>query len=239
MSDNVYNNKTDACVDTSDLNSYSQSENSESDYDNKSEIDKSLIFDEKKNINQINELNEEERKKRFLELVKTNTEKARNEIKNPVFLKNCTDSRNGCIVNKIWMHSLTKLNRDKWDLVWEYYSDRKRNSVDDCLKTWHNRLLKIIYKGDPRQHIVDMRKKDESGNPIDIYSKENKFTKKVKTLDPEEEKKRIAQKIERLSKKIEKAHDKFEKFGGKDKSKYMVNQLKKAKDQEEKLKEKN
>ncbi len=223
-------NKIDISVDTSDLEGIT----------NNNEINDNNSITIKK-LNNKSELTEEERvekQKKFLELVKTNTQKAKDEIKNPIFLKNCTDSRNGCIVNKIWMHSLTKLNRDKWDLVWEYYSDRKRNSVDDCLKTWHNRLLKIIYKGDPRQHIVDMRKKDESGNPIDIYSKENKFTKKVITVDPEEEKKRLAQKIERLSKKIDKAHDKFEKFGGKDKSKYMVNQLKKAKEQEDKLKEK-
>lgn len=228
MSQEALNNKIDIAVDTVDLDSFTQSENSENtDYDNKSENN---------DIKDKTELTEEERKKRFLELVKTNTDKARDEIKNPVFLKNCTDSRNNCIVNKIWMHSLTKLNRDKWDLVWEYYSDRKRNSVDDCLKTWNNRLLKIIYKGDPRQHIIDNRKKDETGNPIDIYSKENKFTKKVVTVDPEEEKKRLSQKIERLSKKIEKAHDKYEKFGGKDKSKYMVNQLKKAKDEQSKIK---
>jgi hypothetical protein len=227
------NNKVDMAVDTSDLVSEMSNDNHS---DNHSEYEKERKISVKNKTENLTEEERLERQKIFLELVKTNTEKAKAEIKNPVFLKNCTDSRNGCIVNKIWMHSLTKLNRDKWDLVWEYYSDRKRNSVDDCLKTWHNRLLKIIYKGDPRQHILDMRAKDESGQVIDVYSKQNKFTKKVKTVDPEEEKVRISQKIERLNKKIEKAHDKYEKFGGKDKSKYMVNQLKKAKEQEQKLK---
>ena len=226
-------NKIDIAIDTSDLQDHNRDHNSDNHSEHNSIKSKETTIVQNKT--ELTELTEEERKEKFLELVKTNTEKAKSEIKNPIFLKNCTDTRNGCIVNKIWMHSLTKLNRDKWDLIWEYYSDRKRNSVDDCLKTWHNRLLKIIYKGDPRQHILDNRKKDESGNPIDIHSKENKFTKKVVTVDPEEEKKRLAQKIERLSKKIDKAHDKFEKFGGKDKSKYIVNQLKKTKEQHNNL----
>ena len=77
------------------------------------------------------------------------------DIKNQIFLNNCYDPINGKYVKKVWAHKLTKLKREKRDLIWEYYKYRKRWSVTYRMKESFQKNVKevtLIYFDDPTPH---------------------------------------------------------------------------------------
>jgi hypothetical protein len=69
-------------------------------------------------------------------------------IKNPTFIKNTTDPLTGKFVKSIYAKKITKLDRIKYDMVWQYYRDRNRQSVQDILKVYVGRDVQITYFGE-------------------------------------------------------------------------------------------
>ena len=81
-------------------------------------------------------------------------------IKNKLFLVNLFDHIKQKYVKKIWAHKKTKLNKNKVDLIWEYYSYRGKKSVKDTIIDTYYKNVKditIIYFDDSVQHrfIID------------------------------------------------------------------------------------
>jgi len=82
-----------------------------------------------------------------------NTAKRFIGLKNKLFIKNAKDPNNQQFVKSIWKKKITKLGRAKWDIVWQYYRDRKRISVNDLYKKFNGEELKVIYSGIPQPNI--------------------------------------------------------------------------------------
>lgn len=96
-------------------------------------------------------------------------------IKNQIFLNNCYDPINGKYVKKVWAHKLTKLKREKRDLIWEYYKYRKRWSVTYRMKESYQKNVRevtLVYFDDPtphrftitREHMDTMKAYDRAVN---------------------------------------------------------------------------
>jgi len=81
-------------------------------------------------------------------------------LKNETFIKNSKDPNNGNFVKKIWVESCMKGDRRKWDLRWEYYRHRAKMSVEQFLLNNRGNTVKIIYSGDPKQHVMELEKSD-------------------------------------------------------------------------------
>jgi hypothetical protein len=67
-------------------------------------------------------------------------------FKNPIFEKNVTDPTNHKIVKSIYVHSWTKLARENWQMIWQYYRDRNRTSIEEVYKKYKDTQLQIIYR---------------------------------------------------------------------------------------------
>jgi hypothetical protein len=80
------------------------------------------------------------------------------EFKNPVFEKNVIDPTNNKIVKSIYVHSWTKLAREHWFMVWQYYRDRNRTSIQEVYDKYKDTQLRVIYKGDPVMYYVGEKK---------------------------------------------------------------------------------
>lgn len=76
------------------------------------------------------------------------------EFKNPIFEKNVIDPTNNKIVKSIYVHSWTKLAREHWFMIWQYYRDRKRTSIQEVYDKYKDTQLRIVYKGDPTMYYV-------------------------------------------------------------------------------------
>lgn len=86
--------------------------------------------------------------------INENAKKKFQDLKNTTFKHNVIDPTNGRIVKSIYGMKITKLNREKWDLIWQFYRDRHRTSVDDLLKKNTNKRMQIIYSGDPKKYYI-------------------------------------------------------------------------------------
>jgi hypothetical protein len=80
------------------------------------------------------------------------------EFKNPGFEKNVIDPTNGKIVKSIYAHNWTKLARDHWFMVWQFYRDRNRTSIQQVYDKYKDTQIEIIYKGDPTKYLVGEKK---------------------------------------------------------------------------------
>jgi len=74
-------------------------------------------------------------------------------LNNELFLKNST--YNGKLVKRINAKKISKIGRDVWPMVWQYYRDRGRQSVESVLKKYKDTEVEIIYSG------IDLSKMDE------------------------------------------------------------------------------
>lgn len=103
------------------------------------------------------------------------------DIKNQVFLNNCYDPINKKYVKKVWAHKLTKLGREKRDLIWEYYKYRKRWSVTYRMKESFQKNVRevtLIYFDDPVQHRFTITQ--EHMNIMKAYDKGTAHTISLK-----------------------------------------------------------
>lgn len=80
------------------------------------------------------------------------------DIKNPIFIRNTTDPITGKFVKCIYAKKITKLDRIKYDLIWQYYRDRNRQSVEDILKKYIDRDVKITYFGESQVQEITVPK---------------------------------------------------------------------------------
>jgi hypothetical protein len=81
-----------------------------------------------------------------------------NHIKNQTFLTNSTDPTNQKFVKEIWRHMWYDHDRrEKWDLIWNYYRDRGRTSIEEVYRNNKNKghKLRIIYRNDPIIHEIE------------------------------------------------------------------------------------
>lgn len=81
-----------------------------------------------------------------------------NHIKNQTFLTNSTDPTNQKFVKEIWRHmKYDHDRREKWDLIWNYYRDRNRTSIEQVYRDNKNKghKLRIIYRNDPVIHEIE------------------------------------------------------------------------------------
>ena len=81
-------------------------------------------------------------------------------IKNPIFIKNSTDPISGNFVKEIRVMKVMKdtehkKNRIKYDMVWQYYRDRNRKSIEEIYKEHKGKQIKIIYFGDSIIHELE------------------------------------------------------------------------------------
>ena len=80
----------------------------------------------------------------------------KNPIRNQKFIKNARCPITGKFIKEIWRKKITKIAREKWDLVWQYYRDRNRESVLSKLKKLQDLEIEVVYFGDdaPSRFIV-------------------------------------------------------------------------------------
>jgi hypothetical protein len=80
----------------------------------------------------------------------------KNPIRNQKFIKNARCPITGKFIKEIWRKKITKIGREKWDLVWQYYRDRNRESVLSKLKKLEDLEIEIVYFGEdaPKRFIV-------------------------------------------------------------------------------------
>ena len=71
-------------------------------------------------------------------------------LKNEIFKKNSIDPITGKYVKQIWARKVSKMGREIWHQVWQYYRDRKRADVESCYKKFYHTPVKVIYSGEPR-----------------------------------------------------------------------------------------
>jgi len=112
-------------------------------------------------------------------------------IKNKNIINNSWDFINEKYVKKVWAHKRTKLDREKRDLIWEYYRYRNRLQVSDMIKKTYYKNVKditIIYFDDPVQHrfvitqeMIDKIRKYQPPKPPQ-KKKEKKERKKKKSF---------------------------------------------------------
>ena len=103
-------------------------------------------------------------------------------LKNPIFIKNCTDPINNYKVKSIWVHKIMKdtqfkKNREKWDLKWQYYRDRNRTSIETFYKQNKGKIIKITYFGDPIQYETYLKLNESDAKYDEIFSVYNEKTK--------------------------------------------------------------
>jgi hypothetical protein len=73
-------------------------------------------------------------------------------LKNKTFIDNITDPLTKKHVKTIYRMKITKLDREKWDLVWQYYRDRHRASIIDAYKKYEGYNIRVIYFKDPKMY---------------------------------------------------------------------------------------
>jgi hypothetical protein len=80
---------------------------------------------------------------------------------NQLFLNNAYDPINKKYVKKIWAYKLTKLKREKRDLIWEYFKYRGRWSTTFRMKGSYQKNVRevgITYFGDPKSYRFTLTK---------------------------------------------------------------------------------
>lgn len=128
-------------------------------------------------------------------------------IKNEKFLKYSLDPINIKYVKKVWAHKLTKLEREKRDMIWEYYRYRGKMPVCDALKKTYCLNIKdvtIIYFDDPVQYRFIIT--NEMFEKIKKDCREHEAIRKVEK--EERKKKKEQQRIIREQKKLKKLEEK-------------------------------
>lgn len=112
-----------------------------------------------------------------------------NHIKNQTFLDNSTDPTNQKFVKEIWRHmKYDHERRDKWDLIWNYYRDRNRTSIEEVYRNNKNKghMLRIIYRGDPMIHEIEcpiLPKKEKVNKYKLALEEKNKENELMKLID--------------------------------------------------------
>lgn len=105
-------------------------------------------------------------------------------IRNQKFIKNARCPMSGKFVKEIWRRKFTKIGREKWDLVWQYYRDRNRESILSKFKKLEALEIEVTYFGEANPVRFIVPKIDiEEEQPDTRASKKTKLLKLVKILE--------------------------------------------------------
>lgn len=116
---------------------------------------------------------------------------------NPVFIENSTDPTNGKTVKEIRVYKEYFKNREKtkidhkWDLKWQYFRDRNRKSVRQFYREHRGHKLKVIYTGDPVQHIIECPLVPKIDKFEEQYKKDMEALAKQAELEKEMESQKV------------------------------------------------
>jgi len=89
------------------------------------------------------------------------------QLKNETFIKNITDPRTGKQVKKIFHMKMSKLNRLVEPMVWEYFRDRGRTSIQEIYNKFKEKglnKLKIIFFGEPTIYEINITEPEDQNN---------------------------------------------------------------------------
>ena len=99
-------------------------------------------------------------------------------LKNPIFIKNSIDPITGKYVKSIYARKVSKMGREIWHQVWQYYRDRKRADVESCYKKYYHTQVRVIYSGDPRVYYYlnkqPIQKPDKPPKELEMSYKEKR-----------------------------------------------------------------
>jgi len=82
-------------------------------------------------------------------------------LKNDIFKENIKDPNNGWDVKEIWVQKKMKdtqfkKDRYKWDIEWQYYRHRGKQSITDFLVQNKGKTIRVTYFGDPVRYIIEL-----------------------------------------------------------------------------------
>ena len=107
-------------------------------------------------------------------------------IKNTIMLDNTINPLNNKYIKKIWVYKVTKLDRIKRDLFWEYFKDRKRHTIAETLLKAYYKNRKdttIIYFDDPVQYDITIT--DEMATELKKVNRDHiAFIKSITPIKP-------------------------------------------------------
>lgn len=93
-------------------------------------------------------------------------------LKNPIFKENATDPITGKYVKSIYVRKISKMGREIWTQVWQYYRDRKRENIESCYKKYYYAPIKVTYSGDPKIHYYlnkqEIQKPEKPSEDLEI-----------------------------------------------------------------------
>lgn len=79
------------------------------------------------------------------------------KLKNPIFIANSTDPLTGKFVKSIWLYfKYDHGKRESYKLVWQYYRDRGRTSIETFYKHHKGHRIRMIFSGDPVQYEMEI-----------------------------------------------------------------------------------
>jgi hypothetical protein len=79
------------------------------------------------------------------------------KLKNPTFITNSTDPLTGKFVKSIWLYfKYDHGKRESYKLVWQYYRDRGRTSIEAFYKQHKGHRIRMIFSGDPVQYEMEI-----------------------------------------------------------------------------------
>ena len=108
------------------------------------------------------------------------------QLKNQTFINNITDPRTGKQVKRIYHMKISKIGRLVEPMVWEYYRDRGRTSIQQIYNKFKEKglnKLKMIFFGDPIIYEVNITEpEDQLNDPYLDKITDPRTTKMVKTI---------------------------------------------------------
>jgi hypothetical protein len=108
------------------------------------------------------------------------------QLKNQTFINNITDPRTGKQVKRIYHMKMSKLDRLVEPMVWEYFRDRGRTSIQEIYNKFKEKglnKLKMIFFGDPIIYEVNITEPEDMNNePYMDKITDPRTTKLVKSI---------------------------------------------------------
>lgn len=89
------------------------------------------------------------------------------QLKNQTFINNITDPRTNKQVKRIYHMKMSKIDRLVEPMVWEYYRDRGRTSIQEIYNKFKEKglnKLKMIFFGDPIIYEVNITEPEDQNN---------------------------------------------------------------------------
>ena len=75
-------------------------------------------------------------------------------------------------MKSIYVRKVSKMGREIWTQVWQYYRDRKRESVDTCYNKYYYAPVRVVYSGEPKIYYYlnrqPIQKPDKPSEDLEI-----------------------------------------------------------------------